>query len=180
MIYNYTELKSKGLNDRKIQNMLANKELYYIERGIYSDILHYDRLELIAKKYPKAIFASESAYFYLGLTDYIPKHYFIATKNSTRKIKDEKIKQSFVSNNLFEIGKEEFVYSNIKINMYNKERMLIELIKNRNTISYDYYKEIIGNYRDIVNDLNMSKINNYLKVFANGDKIFEIIHKEVF
>ena len=64
--------------------------------------------------------------------------------------------------------------------MYNKERMLIELIKNRNTISYDYYKEIIGNYRDIVNDLNMSKINNYLKVFANGDKIFEIIHKEVF
>ena len=180
MIYNYTDLKEKGLNDRKIRKMLDSNELYHIERGIYSDKEHYDRLELIVKKYPNAVFTSESAYYYLGLTDYIPKYYFLATKNSIRKIENDKIIQSFVSNNFFEIGKEEILYSNIKISIYNKERMLIELIKNRNNLAYDYYKEIIINYRKISHDLDLSKINKYLKKLANGDKIFEIIHKEVF
>ncbi len=29
--------------------------------------------------------------------------------------------------------------------MYDKERLLVELIRKRNQISFDYYKEIIAN-----------------------------------
>lgn len=48
-----------------------------------------------------------------------------------------------MTNHLFEIGKSQINYNNVQINIYNKERMLIELIRNKNTIPFDYYKEII-------------------------------------
>ena len=85
-----------------------------------------------------------------------------------------------MANHFFETGKSELNYNNVKINIYNKERMLIELIRNKNTISFDYYKEIIGNYREIVDEIDMSLLADYLECFANGKNIFEIIHREVF
>ena len=35
----------------------------------------------------------------------------------------------------------------IEIHMYNKERMLVELLRNKNKLPFDYYKEILENYK---------------------------------
>ena len=180
MIYTYSELKDNGLDNYNINKKVANKELYKIESGLYSDTEKYNHLEYIVKRYPNSIFTSESAFFYLGLTDYIPSKYFLATKHNAKKIVNDKIEQIFMSNHFFETGKSELNYNNVKINIYNKERMLIELIRNKNTISFDYYKEIIGNYREIADEIDMSLLADYLECFANGKNIFEIIHREVF
>lgn len=180
MIYTHKELKDKKLDNYKIEKKISNKELYKIEKGLYSDIEKYNQLEYIMKKYPNSIFVSESAFFYLGLTDYIPNKYFLATKHNAQKIQNEKVEQIFMTNHFFEIGIMELIYNNVKINIYNKERMLIELIRNRNSLSFDYYKEIINNYREIVDELDISLIADYLKYFSNGKNIFEIINREVF
>lgn len=37
MIYKYGELKDKGLNNYNIGKKVENKELYKIEKGLYSD-----------------------------------------------------------------------------------------------------------------------------------------------
>ena len=55
----------------------------------------------------------------------------------------------------------------------DKERMLIELIRNKNTIPFDYYKEIINNYREIEDEIDMSLLADYLESFTNGKNIFE-------
>lgn len=80
------------------------------------------------------LFTSESAFFYLGLTDAIPNKYFLATPNNVSKIKNEQVEQIFMANHFFKIGKSQINYNNVQINIYNKERMLIELIRNKNTI----------------------------------------------
>ena len=85
-----------------------------------------------------------------------------------------------MANHFFEIGKSQINYNNVQINIYNKERMLIELIRNKNTIPFDYYKEIISNYREIADEIDMSLLADYLECFTNGKNIFEIIHREVF
>lgn len=180
MIYRYIELKKRGLDNYNINKKLNNKELYKIEKGLYSDTEKYNHLEYIVKKYANTVFTSESAFFYLGLTDVIPNKYFLATSNNVSKINNQKIEQIFMSNHLYEIGKTEIDYNNVKINIYNKERMLIELIRNKNIYSFDYYKEIINNYRDIADEIDMSLLADYLKEFTNGKNIFEIIHREVF
>lgn len=83
-----------------------------------------------------------------------------------------------MANHFFETGKTEINYNNV--NIYNKERMLIELVRNKNSIAFDYYKEIISNYREIADEIDMSLLAGYLKKFTNGKNIFEIIHREVF
>ena len=110
----------------------------------------------------------------------ISSKYFLATKHNAKKIENDKIEQIFMANHFFETGKSEMNYNNVKINIYNKERMLIELIRNKNTMPFDYYKEIISNYREIADEIDMSLLADYLDCFTNGKRIFEIIHREVF
>jgi len=54
----------------------------------------------------------------------------------------------------FDIGDTFIKYNNIKIRVYDKERMLIELVRNKKNIPYDMYKEIVNNYRKIIESLN--------------------------
>ena len=57
-------------------------------------------LEIIMKKYPNAILTLNSAFYYYGLTDTIPDHYYVATPKSNRKIEDVRVKLSFDLYNL--------------------------------------------------------------------------------
>ena len=55
-----------------------------------------------------------------------------------------------------------------------------ELIRNRFMFSFDYYKEIINNYRKIKDELDIFKIEDYANAFPNSEKIMAIIQDEVF
>ena len=180
MLYNYSELLSKYKSAYQIQKAVDNKEIYKIEKGIYSDLpcVHY--LAIVNKKYPYAVITSLSAYYYHNLTDVIPNKMYLATDRNNRMIYSNKIKQIRMKDELYNLGKTQIEYEGIKINIYDKERILIDLARNKNQIGYDLYKEIISNYRKQVNLLDTQKLEEYLQYFVNGDKIFEIIQDEVF
>lgn len=180
MLYNYNELKDKYKSTYQIRKALNNKEIFKIEKGIYSDISNVHYLDIIMKKYYYGIFTSYSAYYYHNLTDVIPSFIYLATNRNATTINSTKIKQIRMKDELYELGKTRIEYENTVINIYDKERMLIELAKNKNQIGYDLYKEIISNYRKQVNSIDTQKIEEYLQYFVNGDKIFEIIQDEVF
>lgn len=180
MLYNHNELKNKYKSTYQIRKALKNKEIFKIEKGIYSDISNVHYLEVIMKKYSYGIFTSYSAYYYHNLTDIIPNKMYLATNRNATNINSDKIKQIRIKNELYNLGKTQIEYESVTINIYDKERMLIELAKNKNRMGYDLYKEIIFNYRKQVNTLDTQKIEEYLQYFVNGDKIFEIIQDEVF
>lgn len=180
MIFTYNELLKKYKNTYQITKAVESKEIFRIEKGIYSDIQNVHYLEIIMKKYPYGIFTSYSAYYYHNLTDVIPNKMYLATNRNATTINSNKIQQVRMKDELYNLGKTQIEYEGIKINIYDKERMLIDLARNKNQLAYDLYKEIISNYRKQVNSLNTQKIEEYLQYFANGDKIFEIIQDEVF
>lgn len=180
MLYNHREIKNKYKSTYQIRKALENKEIYKIEKGLYSDISSVHYLAVIMKKYPYGIFTSYSAYYYHNLTDVTPNKIYLATNRNNRMISSDKIKQIRLKDELYNLGKSEIEYEGIKINIFDKERILIDLAKNKNKIAYDLYKEIISNYRKIVDSLDTQKIEEYLQYFVNGDKIFEIIQDEVF
>ena len=157
-----------------------NGNYYKIENGLYSDIEFVNPLEIICKKYPSAIFASDSAYYYYDLTDVIPDYYYLATKRSDSRINDNNIKQLFIPNELFEFGRTEIEIENIKINIYDEERMLVELIRKKNTIPFDYYKEIITNYRKRTDKLDIYKIQKYISYYKNEISLYDTLMREVF
>lgn len=180
MLYTHKELLNTYKSNYQIEKAVKGQKIFKIEKGIYADRKNVHYLEVIVKKYPQAIITGNSAYYYHNLTDVIPDKTYLATKRNAVRINNSRIKQILVSDNLFELGKETLVYEGVSINIYNKERMLIDLAKNKNQIGYDLYKEIISNYRKLANSLETQKIEEYLQYFVNGDKIFEIIQDEVF
>ena len=180
MLYTHKELLKTYKSNYQIEKAVNEQKIFKIEKGIYSDKKNVHYLEVITKKYPEAIITGESAYYYHNLTDVIPDRIYLATKREASRIRDKRIKQILVSDNLFELGKENTVFEGVSITIYNKEKMLIELIKNKSSIPFDYYKEIILNYRNIVDDLQNWKIEQYLENYSLEERILDIIKKEVF
>ena len=63
--------------------------------------------------------------------------------------------------------------------MFNRERMVIELIRNKNKLPFDYYKEIILNYRKLLPRLDIQKIQDYALMAPKSNKVLEILQMEV-
>lgn len=180
MIYSYEEAIFEYKNNYQLDKAIENKEIFKIEPGVYSNHEFINYLLVINKKYPKAIFTSDSAYYYHNLTDVIPQSYFLATHRKATKIKDNKVKQIYVPEDKFNVGISTIKVNGIDIKIYDKEKLLIDLVKNSDKIPFDYYKEIINNYRKISDKLDMNKISDYLNYYKNGIKLFLKIQKEVF
>ena len=180
MLYNYREVFEKYKNDYNLKQALANKEIYKIAKGLYSDNPNVHYLSVIAKKYPFAVISGHSAYYYYNLTDIIPREITVCTNRNATRIHNKEIKQIRMTDELYYIGITTIEYEGVIINIYDKERMLIELIRNKNHMGYDLYKEIIANYREISDSINMRKIEEYLPHFINADKILEMLQDEVF
>lgn len=180
MIYTYNELLLKYKSAYQIDKAVKTGKVYKIEKGIYSDVPSVHYLAVIMKKYPYGVLTSHSAYYYHNLTDVIPSKIYLSTNRNATTITSIKIQQVRMKDELYNLGKIEINYEGIRINVYDKERMLIDLARNKNKIGYDLYKEIISNYRKIANSLDTHKIEEYLQYFVNGDNIFNIIQDEVF
>lgn len=179
MIYSYDECIRKYGNHYQLTKKLHNEELYKIESGIYSDKARVRELEVISYKYPSAIFTMNSAFYYHSLTDVIPDKYYLATSKDASKISDKRVKQLFHRDDKLEIGVSVKNHQNIDLKIYDEERMLIELIRNKNALPFDYYKEIIESYRKRISSLDIEKLQDYISMFPKQNHIFEAIQLEV-
>lgn len=180
MVFFYKELREQYKSNYRIKKMLKEEKIFKITDGVYSDDNNVNYLEILTKKYPNAIFTMDSAFYYHNLTDVIPSKEYLAIRRDSTKINDERIKVIYSQEKIFNIGKSVLKVNGVNIQIYDKERMLIELIRNRKSLGFDYYKEIISNYREIKDTLNTKKIADYISKFAIGDYLYDVIMKEVF
>lgn len=83
------------------------------------------------KKYPNAILTLNSAFYYYGLTDTIPDHYYVATPKSNRKIEDVRVKQIYENSNAFEMGKTTIEYDDegASLLINSNQQMLSEKLR---------------------------------------------------
>ena len=180
MLYTYETCIEKYKSDYQLRKQIEQGNIYKIEKGIYSDTLYESDIEIVKMKYPDAVFTLNSAFYYYGLTDTIPRMYYLQTDKDATKIRDKKVKQIFDNHNSMKLGVIEMQYDNTNIKIFNRERLLIELIRHKNKMSLDYYKEIIGNYRRIIYELDIQAIQEYAAVLPKTDRVMEIIQMEVF
>jgi len=180
MLLTYKEAYKKYRNDYGINRAINNSEIYKVSRGIFSDKKYVDPIVLYSKKYSKGIISFDSAFYYYDLTDVVPDKTHMSIKKHSRKIEDPNVVVSYIDENKFEAGLETIEKDGVQINIYNKERLLVELIRRRNTIPFDYYKEIIRNYRKQGDMLDMNKIEKYIAMYSNSNSLSEAIIREVY
>ena len=168
MILTYRQCLEKYGTDYRIKKAIEAGILFQKEKGLYSDKKICSELELMTAKY-----------YYYGLTDIIPDYYCLTTKREDSRIKDKRVKQSFVNDDLYDIGKCLIEYQSVKIPIYSRERLLVDLIRFRGRIPFDYYKDVIGSYRRIINDMDFFSMEDYAEKVKGGKKIMDAIQLEV-
>lgn len=172
-------LKEYG-SDYAINRMVAEGKLFRIDKGIFSEQEHVPELALLSYKYPKAIITMETAFYLYGLTDEIPDMCTMATKREAAPIADSRVKQVFMPKELLGMGATTMDYEGYQIRIFDRERMLIELVRYKTKIPFNYYKEILGNYRRILPQLNAEKIRNYAESVPKSDKVIRTLRTEVY
>lgn len=179
MIFSYKECLNNYQSDYHIKKAVKEGLLYKLSPGIYSDRRYEPDTAIIRKKYPKAVFTLNSAFYYQGLTDSIPSYYYLATDKDATKISDKNVKQIFDNSSCMDIGVEIIRYSGADIRIFSKERLLIELIRNRSKLPFDYYKEIISNYRKLTGELDFMLVEEYAEKLPKTKSVMETIQREV-
>lgn len=171
-------LKEYG-SDYFIQKKLDEGTIFKVGKAIYSETQFVPDLAIFMLKHPNAVVTMRSAFSFYGLTDVIPDKCDLATSRNAAKIKDVRVKQYFVHPDFFTEGIITTKCKGYDIRIYNQERMLIELIRYKGKLPFDYYKEILLNYRKIIPSLDIQKIQDYALLAPKSNKILEILQAEV-
>ena len=171
-------LKKYG-SDYMIEKMIEKGELYKVGKEIYSEERAVPRLAVLSFEYPDAVITMHSAFYYYDLTDVIPDAYDLCTDRNAAKIRGSDIRQYFAPSPFFEEGAENVDYRGFRIRIYNRERMLIELLRYRTKLPFDYYKEVLHGFRRILPELNVQKIQDYAYRAPKSARITELLQLEV-
>lgn len=180
MIYTLEELLKQNMTKYALRKQIEKGKIFKVAYNAYSKKDFVNEEEIILKKYTNSVITLNSAFYLYGLTDTIPDFYYLATPEDSKNITDSKIKQSYQNKKLLNVGKTKIDFNGSKIQTYDKERLLIELIRFNNKMPLAYYKEIIRCYRQISDSLDAMKIKEYSEHFAYGKSYFEKIMKEIF
>ena len=164
----------------RVGELVHAGKLFHIEDGIYADTADVPEVEVVLAKYPSSVLTLESAYYYYNMSDEIPDEYHLATDRKSARIVDDRVVQSYVPCGTLMIGATEIDVLDEHLRIYDKERLLIETMRYRTKLPYDLYREVIGSFREIRNELYGSKIDDYLKHIPRMGAIMEAIRKEVY
>ncbi|WP_172135349.1 hypothetical protein [Adlercreutzia sp. ZJ473] len=178
-VMTYRQALAKAGSDYRLERMLDAGELHKIERGAYSTIAHPDPLVIAHVLYPDAVITMDSALYAYGLTDVIPDKVHLATSRRSTRISRSDYQQYFTEDALLDPGAIEVERDEGPVRVYNRERMLVEVMRRQAKLPLDYYKEIINSYRRVAHDLDMRLVEDYIDLFKKRDFMFDILQREV-
>lgn len=175
-----TECLEEYGSDYYINRLVDEGKLFRVDKGIFSEEENVPELALLSFKYPKAIITMETAFYLYGLTDEVPDACSMATKREAAPIADTRVKQIFMPKELIGMGATQIDYKGYDLQIFDKERMLIELVRYKSKLPVNYYKEIILNYRRILAQLNSEKVRDYAEAVPKSDKVIRTLRTEVY
>ena len=166
-------------SDYFVRQQIDAGNLFRLEKGIYSEQKKVPELALLMYKYPNAVVTMHNAFYMHGLTDVIPDEYDLATDRDSAKIHDKRVKQFFYPKDSLYLGVEKNDYKGYVIPVYGLERMLVELIRYKSKLPFEYYKEIILSFRKMLPKMNIQKVQDYALAVPKSNRILETLQMEV-
>lgn len=163
-----------------IRKAIKEGTLIHVGYDTYSTEASYDTFAAALKRYPLCIVTGQTAYYILGLSDIAPEKIDLASKRGGAKINNQKIKQHFIPEKWLDVGRSSVTYNGAVVPIYDQERMLVELMRNRKKMPYDVYKDIVMSYRKRANEIDIYKLQDYADRVPRGKAYLDMIMKEVY
>ena len=168
------EIENIGISKTLIPKLIKQKVLRKVAYGIYIDNnLIEDEFYILQQKFSNIIFSYNTACYLLNLSDRAPYKIDVTTLNHNNIGEDLEI--HYVSKDKFNIGITEIKspYGN-PIKVYNAERCICDLLKNKNEVDIELYNKIIKNYfKQSKKDLET--LEEYAKIFNIQEKFENIM-----
>lgn len=182
MIYTWKEIVKIEGDINKAYKSVKSRKYQKVSHGVYVDNSELiSELEQLFVRYPRATLTLQSAFEYYDLSDYIPDKYYLATPYNSHTIKNEKVSQSYMSEEMMEIGREKVETKYGYIYIFDKERMLIELFRLKVKLPKEYFLEVVASYRLLksMEVISISKISNYCMKIKGGLRLLKEIQEMI-
>ena len=160
--YDFSQFVKKGLLER----VSRGKYLYHSARD--------DEFRLIQLNNSKMIFSNESALYLHDLTGRFPAEFAVTTESGYH-LRNSSLKVYYVKPELLYVGVIEMEnYFGNKVFVYDKERTICDIIKNKNRIETQVYSEGIQNYF-LKGKPNYRKLAEYAKLLGISGKVMDLV-----
>jgi len=161
------EFLDAGISKKMLSSFLQKGYLERVAHGVYlSRDAFEDEMYVLQLRSSKAIFSHDTALFYHDLSDRDPLELVITLPsgyNATR-FKEDGIRVYFVKNELLELGLVELrTVHNRPVRMYNKERTICDMMRNRSRMDINIINEGVRRYIGS-KDKNISLLMKYAKL----------------
>lgn len=77
------------------------------------------------------------------------------------------------------MGKTTIEYDGVDITIYDRERLLVELIRNKRKMPFDLYKELITSYRKIIHEIDIAAVTEYASELPKRNMVMETLRLEI-
>ena len=157
-----------GIKKDSFYRFVAENHFEKISHGVYlSPEAWEDSAFVLHKRCPQAVFSHDEALFYHNLTDREPLEQTITVYSgyNTQKLKASGIKVYTVKKELLDVGRIEYLNSfGHKIPIYDLERTICDLIRNRSSFEIQDFQTAIKSYAKRP-DKNLNMLMAYAPLF---------------
>ena len=170
------EVVKNGINKTFLTNLVKNGTLVRISRGYYG-LPNYieDEYYKIASKSRNARFSMATALYLHNLSDRTPLVYNITLPFGYSGVlqKEKNVILNFVKRELLDLGVIEITSPfGIKIKVYDIERTICDIIKNKNKMDAEIFSKALKDYAKSKNK-NLSKLTKYANAMNIEKKVSE-------
>ena len=170
------EVVKNGINKTFLTNLVKNGTLVRISRGYYG-LPNYieDEYYKIASKSKNARFSMATALYLHNLSDRTPLVYNITLPFGYSGVlqKEKKVILNFVKRELLDLGVIEMTSPfGMKIKVYDIERTICDIIKNKNKMDAEIFSKALKDYAKSKNK-NLSKLTKYARAMNIEKKVSE-------
>lgn len=170
------EVVKNGINKFFLTNMVRNGKLVRISRGYYglSNYIEDEYYKIISKS-KNARFSMATALYLHNLSDRTPLVYNITLPYGYSGVlqKEKNVILNFVKRELLDLGVIEMTSPfGMKIKVYDVERTICDIIKNKNKIDSELFSKALKEYAKSKKK-NLSKLSKYAKLMNIEKKVNE-------
>ena len=160
------EVINLGIHKDVLKELTIKNELEKITNGLYAlPSENIDEYLYFSYRIPKGIFSHETAAYLQGLSTRMPLVYLMTVKvgDNVSRVKSvrDNIIFKYVKKDYYDIGKINMVSPfGREISVYDKERTILDIIKDKDRIDVQVFSEVIKSYF-ASKEKNLLKLSKY-------------------
>lgn len=172
-----------GLSKTDVCALFNHGYLKRVRHGYYrlAEALEISEEQLLVTLIPEGVLCVESALFYYGYSDFMPRAWSIAVPRTVSRTKIKttavKVKVYFIQNEHHALGKTTALLNDVELFIYDRERTLCDCFKYRSRLDNETFIKAVHAYAadEKKNLKNLSCYAKELGVYRKLSELMEVL-----